>query len=741
MSMREDALLAKGVADRRPSGPAQATELIPVAAPSGPPLMTNRLSTTDADGFDSSDFDAHPRDRVFILMNKLAHGGPYPGREDDEAAILAFCNIQKAAALPHTRQHVSGVPPRAPPVASHDFAVPAVAASAGVAPLASTTEEVDVPPVAPLAPETREEPVAALAAATEMADMDLPDANLAEAIAESERRDTDLDAPRAPRKRRAVTHDDSDTPSQTSEGARPRKKATRASRTSTTESGLTLAGSSRSTAAQKSTKTTRRPTRSPAASRQPDEDGFVAPPRRHTARAAALQLPTPLPTANTFAGVSDDAMEDGAAPPAPAQKKPPPIVIQWAGEYKEFQQKLDRVATSATVKNAGRDLYKVTVSTNEEYRAVMDAICKDGLPFAAATKGGPASATRSSAQVEREPRPPTAPSTASPVGVAAPATTQGARAAAPRRRRRRAGRATPAAARRTVEDTLPPQRTTPRAAPRPAADAPRQSPSTEQPPPAAPVAEAAPAAPTAPMATDAAELRSVWHETRQPVLKRRINHLRRVIKAALAAHRIRRWEEKLASVDPGADTWELVRSLTRHRPHMPPLTTTDGPAYTPAAKAEALATTFAANFRPLAAPVDNENVRTVETRLAAFLHGDHGDATIVPPSEREVTDHLRRLPQTKAPGHDNVDGRVLRMLPRIAILYVVALFNAVFHQLQGSSNYKTSSCAEFTMCRVISLIAPSIRRLRNPSSGRDLKTQRAGFILPPALQTIPSSGG
>ncbi|XP_046987105.1 actin cytoskeleton-regulatory complex protein PAN1-like [Schistocerca americana] len=508
MSVREDALLAKGVADRRPSGPAQATELIPVAAPSGPPLMTNRLSTTDADGFDSSDFDAHPRDRVFILMNKLAHGGPYPGREDDEAAILAFCNIQKAAALPHTRQHVSGVPPRAPPVASHDFAVPAVAASAGVAPLASTTEEVDVPPVAPLAPETREEPVAALAAATEMEDMDLPDANLAEAIAESERRDTDLDAPRAPRKRRAVTHDDSDTPSQTSEGARPRKKATRASRTSTTESGLTLAGSSRSTAAQKSTKTTRRPTRSPAASRQPDEDGFVAPPRRHTARAAALQLPTPLPTANTFAGVSDDAMEDGAAPPAPAQKKPPPIVIQWAGGYKEFQQKLDRVATSATVKNAGRDLYKVTVSTNEEYRAVMDAICKDGLPFAAATKGGPASATRSSAQVERETRPPTAPSTASPVGVAAPAPTQGARAAAPRRRRRRAGRATPAAARRTVEDTLPPQRTTPHAAPRPAADAPRQSPSTERPPPAAPVAEAAPAAPTAPMATDAAELRS-----------------------------------------------------------------------------------------------------------------------------------------------------------------------------------------------------------------------------------------
>ncbi|XP_049835126.1 anti-sigma-I factor RsgI2-like [Schistocerca gregaria] len=379
MSLREVALPAKGVADRRPSGTAQATELIPVAAPSGPPLMTNRLTTTDHDRTDSSDSDVLSRNRVFILMNKLAHGGSYPGRKDDEATILAFCNIRKGATLPYTRRQVSGVPPRAPPVESRESAVPAVAASAGVAPLASTTEEVDVPPAAPLVPKTQEEPAATLAGAAEMEDIDLPDANMAEAIAESERRDTDSDAARAPRKRRAMTHHDSDTPSQTADAARPRKKASRASRPSTTESGTTIAGSSASAASPRPTKTGR-PTRPPATSRQPDEDGFVAPPRRHTARAAALQQPTPLPTTNAFAGASVDAMEDGAAPPVSAQKKPPPIVIQWAGGYKEFQQKLDRVATTATVKTAGRDLYKVTVSSNEEYRAVMDTISRDGLP-------------------------------------------------------------------------------------------------------------------------------------------------------------------------------------------------------------------------------------------------------------------------------------------------------------------------------------------------------------------------
>ncbi|XP_046996763.1 wiskott-Aldrich syndrome protein homolog 1-like [Schistocerca americana] len=112
-----------------------------------------------------------------------------------------------------------------------------------------------------------------------------------------------------------------------------------------------------------------RPTASNAVSRQPDEDGFVAPPRRHTARAAVLQPPQPLPTTSTFPGANVDEMEDGEAPLVPPQKKPPPpppIVVQWDGVCKDFQQRLDRVATPSTVNNAGRDLYTVTVAAHEE---------------------------------------------------------------------------------------------------------------------------------------------------------------------------------------------------------------------------------------------------------------------------------------------------------------------------------------------------------------------------------------
>ncbi|XP_046993779.1 titin-like [Schistocerca americana] len=254
-------------------------------------------------------------------------------------------DLHRAATLPHTRQQELGVPPRASPAALQEFAGPAAVASVGVAPLDSTIREVNVPPFAPPAPETQEEPVPALveapsyargnpavwtgaqsaAEATEVAAIELPGAKLSEEIAEAERRDIDPDDARAPRKRLVVTHDDSDNASLTSDTARPRKKASRASRASTTEAVKTVASSSRSTAKPRPTTKTQRPSRSPAASRQPDAD----------------------------------AAEDGDAPLALPQKKPPPpppIVVQWDGAYMDFQQKLDRVATSTTVKAAGRDL-------------------------------------------------------------------------------------------------------------------------------------------------------------------------------------------------------------------------------------------------------------------------------------------------------------------------------------------------------------------------------------------------
>ncbi|XP_046980455.1 serine/arginine repetitive matrix protein 1-like [Schistocerca americana] len=302
--------------------------------------------------------------------------------------------------------------------------------------------------------------------------IDLPDANLAEAIAEAESRDADHDDARAPRKRRATTHDDSDTHSSTSDSARPRKKAPRASRAAAAAAGR--AGAS-ATKAPHPTRT-QQPTATVAAPRQPDEDGFVAPPRRHTAKAAALQPPQPLPTTNAFAGADADEMEDDEAPLVPPQRKPPPpppIVVQWDGEYKNFEQKIGRGCTAF---QRGRN--------QQRGRGAPSRKVHPTTSFAAATKSG----LQRSDLHDREIQQPSAPSTAPPErAVAAP----DARVTRSRTRRRRGGRATRAAAQQTATDTPPQQQQSTRAAPRlrPDTDASRQSTPPESPQSTAPVAE------------------------------------------------------------------------------------------------------------------------------------------------------------------------------------------------------------------------------------------------------------
>ncbi|XP_047103378.1 uncharacterized protein LOC124722230 [Schistocerca piceifrons] len=217
--------------------------------------MTNRRRLPDND-LDVSLVDvSRSQERMEVRMHKLAHGGDYPGREDDEAAMLAYCRIWKASALPGTGRQATGEPVGASPGAQ--AASLATAVSQG-APQGPAVQEVGSHVAAPTALQ-HQEPVAtpvsdppcakgttavravakpAQEAAMITDDDDLPDANLAEAIADADRRDAD-DA-RALRKRRADAADDSDVRSQASDTARPRKKAPKASRAAAATAAQTV---------------------------------------------------------------------------------------------------------------------------------------------------------------------------------------------------------------------------------------------------------------------------------------------------------------------------------------------------------------------------------------------------------------------------------------------------------------------------------------------------------------------
>ncbi|XP_049946993.1 nascent polypeptide-associated complex subunit alpha, muscle-specific form-like [Schistocerca serialis cubense] len=419
--------------------------------------MTNRRRPLDND-LDVSLVDvSRSQERMEVRMHKLAHGGDYPGREDDEAAILAYCRIWKASALPGTGRQATGEPVGASPGAQG--ASLATAVSQG-APQGPTMREVGSHVAAPTALQ-HQEPVATPVSAAPCAkgstavravakpaqeaamitdDDDLPDANLAEAIA------------------------DADRPSDT---ARPRKKATKASRAA----AATAAQAVETTVCARE----QRSSSGPAAARHPDEDGFVTPARRHTARAAVLQPALPLPTANAFQDAPDDVSDDAGVPRRPAASRPPPIVVQWDGPYRLFEQKIARVAPTASV--------------------------QPGTSFADAAKGGaPAPSTQRPAASDGAALQQPAPSDV----AAPPAPAPSAPAASPRRRRRRPRRTAPAAER--------PATAAPRQRPAPRAVSLQTSPPAVPPQPAVPALEAAPEVPTAP---DAAELRTLLRSLSQ----------------------------------------------------------------------------------------------------------------------------------------------------------------------------------------------------------------------------------
>ncbi|XP_046987156.1 uncharacterized protein LOC124576016 [Schistocerca americana] len=114
-----------------------------------------------------------------------------------------------------------------------------------------------------------------------------------------------------------------------------------------------------------------------------DADGFTRPKRRHTARRRVLSTHEPASTANTFAAL-EDAPEDPPRPStAPRRDAPlPPIVLKYEGTFRQLQQLLNSWTTAVyNVKVAGRDMYKITLRSADDYRRVTQEASERAIPF------------------------------------------------------------------------------------------------------------------------------------------------------------------------------------------------------------------------------------------------------------------------------------------------------------------------------------------------------------------------
>ncbi|XP_047106528.1 nematocyst expressed protein 3-like [Schistocerca piceifrons] len=171
----------------------------------------------------------------------------------------------------------------------------------------------------------------------------------------------------------------------------------------------------------------------------PNANGFVL--ARRTARRIQSSTTLPPAVANSFDALADTPEH---LPRDPSPKKDshlPPVVLQYRPQYGELQKLLRSWTTAVyTVKPAGRDLYRVTLRTADDYRRVTQEASERAAASGASSSlptasDAPAPAASEDVLTPEATAPPQQPSVAEP-RAASPTASAGPRPA----NRRRGGR-------------------------------------------------------------------------------------------------------------------------------------------------------------------------------------------------------------------------------------------------------------------------------------------------------------
>ena len=175
------------------------------------------------------------------------------------------------------------------------------------------------------------------------------------------------------------------------------------------------------------------------------------------------------------------------------------------------------------------------------------------------------------------------------------------------------------------------------------------------------------------------KIRADWKTSRDPCLKRKLNHLIEQIKAALEDSAADSWDRRIAEAcDDQSSLNKLCRQLTKKKPPVRPLYHPDGHlTYLADERVEILADYLATQFQPNPSERPEfhaDVVKEVEHRLL------HPPLPMPPPpffTPMMVKREIKHLKPRKAPGKDGVTNAALRHLPLKYIAGLTRLFSAI----------------------------------------------------------------
>ncbi|GFU13349.1 uncharacterized protein TNCV_3843421 [Trichonephila clavipes] len=160
-----------------------------------------------------------------------------------------------------------------------------------------------------------------------------------------------------------------------------------------------------------------------------------------------------------------------------------------------------------------------------------------------------------------------------------------------------------------------------------------------------------------------------------PFYKREVNALVRQIRIEINEHKNRTWKNLLSSLNIEDNSlYNLHKRITKKHTVIPPLHGPSGMAFSDFEKAEAFKDTLEVTFQENAEPYSDDKIEEVESLVNHYFDNFN---TLTPPltSPLEVRGTIKKLPNRKSPGPNQIPNIALKYLPINAITHLTKIYN------------------------------------------------------------------
>lgn len=185
-------------------------------------------------------------------------------------------------------------------------------------------------------------------------------------------------------------------------------------------------------------------------------------------------------------------------------------------------------------------------------------------------------------------------------------------------------------------------------------------------------------------------LRKIWQSTRNAYSKRKLNKAIKDLKALLQEERNNKIASYLQKITPTEATdyslWKATKKINRPQNYIAPIRKNTGDwARTDHEKGLA----FALHLSDVFKPYDSEITRAEEQLLIPPpVCSPLDNAPISPVKLAEVIDVIKNIRTKKAPGYDQITGKMLKELPPIALRFITIILNACFRLCHFPAQWK-----------------------------------------------------